>query len=99
MPTVQFVNMGRKINKTATMPTPRRITELEQWLKHAQLAIPEIPRSIAGAPELAVTQWSDGWHVFSTDISDKWIKFNLQNKFGEKAHIVIDRTQRKGIGF
>jgi hypothetical protein len=99
MPTVQYVNLIRGVDITATMPTPKRITELAQWLKHAQLAIKEIPRPIAEAQSMALSAWSDGWYVLNTDITEKWIKFNIENKFSEKAHIVIDRTARKGIGF
>ena len=92
MPTVQYVNEYRQVRVTRDMPTPKRITELRHWLKGAQSAIPQIPRQIAESEGMANNQiGSDGWFVFITDVDVKWIKFTLQNRLQEKAHIVINR--------
>lgn len=92
MPTVQYVNMLTKETVTRSMLTPKRITELRHWLKGAQGAIKEIPRQIAESEQSADRSiYSDGWFVANTDVDVKWIKFNLENRVGEKAHIVIDR--------
>lgn len=94
MPRVQYTNMFRKpvVSVTATMPTPKRMTELRYWLKGAQTALKEIPRTIAESDSMADQSiGNDGWFVFNTDVDAKWITFHLQNKIGEKASIVIDR--------
>lgn len=99
MPTVQYVNMHRKVSETRNMPTPKRITELRYWLKGAQAAIPNIPRQIAESEASANNGiFGDGWFVSNTDVDIKWIKFNLENRLGEKAHIVINRqTNAMGV--
>lgn len=93
MPKVQYVNMIRKIDKSASFPTPKRITELRYWLKACQVALSDIPRNIAESEESADRSLSPdlSWFVANSDIDAKWIKFNLENRLGEKAHIVIDR--------
>jgi hypothetical protein len=95
MPTVQYVNQFRKQNVTREMLTPKRITELRYWLKGAQAVIKEIPRMIAESE--ASADWSigtDGWFVATSDVDIKWVKFTLENRIGEKAHIVIHRQSR-----
>ena len=92
MPTVQYVNKFRKETITKNIPTPKRITELRFWLKECQKWIPQIPRPIAESEQSADnTIGSDGWFVATFDVSVRWIKFSLENRIGEKAHIVIDR--------
>lgn len=98
MPIAQYQNVFKKPPQhvTRNIPNPKRITELKYWLKMCQQWIPEIPRQIAESEMSANRQMgSDGWFVSNTDVDIKWIKFNLENKLGEKATIVIDR--RKGI--
>lgn len=92
MPRVQFVNVVQGINVTRDMTTPKRMTELSKWLKGAQAAIKEIPRVIADS-EISANRsiGSDGWFVSNTDIDIKWIKFNLESRWGGRADIVIDR--------
>jgi len=85
MATVQFRNELRKINITKVMRTPKKITALTQWLKEARKAISEIP------DEYDV----EGWFVMSQDVSINFIRFDLQNRIGEKAYIVIDRKARR----
>lgn len=93
MPTVQFVNIARGISVTKDIPTPKRISELSKWLKECQKAIPIIPRNIAES-ELSAdrSMGQDGWFVAHTDVDLKWIRFDLESKFGEKSQIVINRT-------
>jgi len=92
MPTVQYMNAHRKHQVTRNIPTPKRITELRYWLKEVQKAIPEVPKQIAESEGMASHQiGSDGWFVCNVDADLKWIKFNLENRVGEKAHIVIRR--------
>ena len=92
MPRAQFVHQAMGINVTRSFPTPKRMGELRFWLKAAQLAIAQIPRNIAESQVSADRQiGSDGWFVSNSDADAKWIKFNLEDRFGNKADIVIDR--------
>lgn len=92
MPRVQFTNTMRNISVTKGMVTPKRMGELRFWLKGAQAVIKEIPRQIAESEGMADRSiGSDGWFVVNTDVDAKWIKFNLENRIGEKAVILIDR--------
>lgn len=95
MPIVQYVSEIRDIRETRNMFSPKRITSLPHWLKEAQKTIPKIPRLIALDIEQAVnTEGHDGWYIFEEDVSVDYIKWTIKNKFGEKAHIVIDRKRR-----
>jgi hypothetical protein len=95
MPTVQYVNQFRKQNITKEMLTPKRITELRYWLKGAQAVIKEIPRMIAESEQSADRSiGTDGWFVATSDADVKWVKFSLENRLGEKAHIVIHRQSK-----
>lgn len=94
MPRVQYTNQFRRpmVSVTATMPTPKRMTELRFWLKGAQAALKEIPRVIAESEGMSDRSiGNDGWFVFNSDADAKWVVFHLQNRIGEKASIVIDR--------
>lgn len=92
MPRVQYVNVARGINVTRSFPTPKRMGELRYWLKAAQIALAEIPRNIAESEASADrTLGGDGWFVANSDADAKWIKFNLLDRWGNKADIVIDR--------
>lgn len=98
MPTVQYVNEYRQVRETRQMPTPKRITELRYWLRGAQQAIPKIPRNIAEAEGMADNSiGSDGWFVYTSDVDVKWVKFTIQNRIHERAHIVINR-QTNALG-
>jgi hypothetical protein len=95
MPTVQYVIQFRKQNITKEMLTPKRITELRYWLKGAQAVIKEIPRMIAESEQSADRSiGTDGWFVATSDADVKWVKFSLENRLGEKAHIVIHRQSK-----
>ena len=92
MPRVQFVHQSRGITITRSFPTPKRMGEMRYWLKAAQGAIKEIPRNVAESQLSADrTIGMDGWFVSNMDADAKWIKFNLENRFGDRADIVIDR--------
>lgn len=92
MPRAQFVNTRRGINVSAAFPTPKRMTELRFWLKSVKAHIKEVPKNIAESEGMADrTLTEDGWFVATSDADEKWIRFNLENRFGETAQIVIDR--------
>lgn len=92
MPRAQFVMQSLGINVTRSFPTPKRMGELRYWLKAVQNHIKEVPRHIAES-EISADRsiGSDGWFVSNADADAKWIKFNLENKLGQRADIVIDR--------
>lgn len=93
MPRANFVCQYYKINRSSSFPTPKRITELRYWLKAVQNVIKEIPRQIAeseASAERAIG--NDGWFVAHTDVDQKWIRFDLEDRVGIKAQIVIDRS-------
>lgn len=92
MPTVNFVNQLRGVSIVRGMPTPKRMSEIRYWLKGAQAAVPQIPRTIAESEGMSVhTEGHDGWFVATSSVDVKWIKFDLENRFGEKAQIIIRR--------
>lgn len=92
MPRLQFTQMSKGINKLASFPTPKRMNELRFWLKAAQQWCKEIPRQIGESePQADRLMGSDGWYVFNSDADAKWIKFELRNRYDDKAQIVIDR--------
>lgn len=92
MPTVQYVNEYRQVRVTRDMPTPKRMTELRYWLKGAQNVLKEIPRQIAESEGMASTSiMAEGWFVSQTDVDVKWVKFTIENRLGERGHIIINR--------
>lgn len=100
MPRVQYTNKAQNISVTKDLVTPKRMSELRYWLKGAQSQIPHIPWKIAESEISADrSMGSDGWFVATTDVDEKWIRFDLENRFGNKAQIVIDRKYNamKGI--
>lgn len=92
MPRAQFVYQAIGVNVTRSFPTPKRMGELRYWLKAAQTAIAHIPRNIAESEASAERSiGNDGWFVANADADAKWVRFNLEDRFGNKAQIVIDR--------
>ena len=102
MPWVQYVDETKGINEQAGMATPRRITELRWWLKTAQLSLRAIPKFIAESEWQTAqlpNQDSDPlWYVETTDVSERWVKFTLRNRWGVRSHIVIDRKKDRFTG-
>lgn len=89
---VQYFNVHRNQRVTRNLHTPKRMTEIKYWIKEVQKTIKECPKYIAPSLEEADNSTgSDGWFVMYEDVTIKWIKLEIHNKFGEKAHIVISR--------
>jgi hypothetical protein len=89
MPRVQYTaplrDEGRgkvgAFQKTANFGTPKRVTEVEAWLRSARKAIPEIPDFPNGV-----------WRaVGDPQISTDFIRWELESVLGERAYIIIDR--------
>lgn len=96
MPVAQYVNVFEKRHITKNILTPKRITELKYWLKECQKTIKEMPQVIAESEGMVdhTLPVDKSWFVATYDVDVKWIKFNLENRLGEKAHVVIDRSTR-----
>lgn len=84
MPIVQYVNKVEDVRKTATMPTPKRNSEMLYWFKAARKVIPEIPN-----PGV------DGWIIEHQDANTDWIRYDLRSPIHGKANVVIMRQQAK----
>lgn len=39
----RFVHLKKEVDITASMPAPKRVSEINEWLKQARKSIPEIP--------------------------------------------------------
>lgn len=84
MPTVQYIHKGETYTKQ--MPTPKRITSTAHWFKEARKALPQIPNA---GPNGMINE--SGWTIAYEEIDPKWLKWDLENRNGEKAYIVILR--------
>lgn len=100
MALAQFVRMPNvRVTKQMFAPA-KHISDPMQWYKNARKLIKELPSLCEHGceqrmvwPEHPSIGPQDHWHLSSNvDISIKWIKFDLVNALGEKAHLVIDRT-------
>lgn len=87
MPTVQFVRADRGITITRSVPCPKKVYDINAWLKTAA-------KFVAPLNSLLISE--DGWFVVHSSVSIKWVQFRLQNRIGETADVVIDRTTRYG---
>lgn len=94
MPTVEYSNLIRKIKVSRGMITPKKIQDLSKWLKQAQISVKEIPRNIASCATVVDRSISPdmSWFVSDEEVSVKYIRFDIENLLGEKAHIVINRS-------
>lgn len=84
MPTVQYIHNGEIFTKQ--MITPKQITKVEKWYKEARKALPQIPEAQVGL--FMDREWMITWY----ETNPKWVKFDLENRIGEKAYIVILRS-------
>lgn len=83
MPTVQYIFDGDITTKS--MATPKAITKLTHWYKEARKAIPQIPEA------LDKLTGPTGWFISHQEADVKWVKFDLEDKSGKRAYIVILR--------
>lgn len=84
MPTVQYIHKGETY--TRQMLTPKRITSTQAWFKEARKALKEIPNAF---PNGLMSE--AGWTIAYEETDPRWLKFDLENRNGEKAYIVILR--------
>lgn len=81
MPKVQYHCKVRNIRMDATMPTPKRITELKYWFKEARKALSVIP------------QVDHGEYIIEHQTADKdYVRFDLIDAKGIKSNVVIQRN-------
>lgn len=82
MPIANYVYPGGKINIVRSFRTPKRITELDRWLKEVRKVIPECPPFNGG---------DTGWWLFRQEIDIDKISLEWRNKIEEKSYLVIQR--------
>lgn len=88
MAQVQYFNLKDDIRKTAALCTVRYPEQQESWYRSCRKVIKEIP---IPEPEQLVKTQKSGWYLFSTEVSEAWLKFVLMDAFDNKAYIVVDR--------
>ena len=64
------------------MASPRKIQDEQRWYNACRKIKPDV---------IPLADGSDGWYKTSTDVSETFIKFTLENRAGERAYLVIDR--------
>lgn len=87
---VRFVHIMAEIDISKPMLAPRRVSEIDAWLKQAKKTIPEIPSTVAPS----------AWRVSKYTATPERVVFHLSNENDGKDHcqVVIDRrASRFGI--
>jgi len=80
MPRVQLSYPQRDLNITRSMPTPKRMGDLDNWLKSARAVIPQIP-----------DHSSTDWFVADHMVTEATIIFHLMDSVQDKCAVIIDR--------
>lgn len=86
MPTVEFNFPSEKIRVNRSMLTPKKFTDLNHWYKSARKAIPSIPKLSEPTPDGILWRY-----ISDPDVSLDWIRFDIENTMGQRAHVVINR--------
>ena len=90
---VRFVHLRKHIDKVASMPAPRKVEEIDEWLKAARRAISEIPD----------VKLPSNWKVGKKHATPQRVVFELNNgedvhtKAYDFCHVVINR-QASSLG-
>lgn len=85
---VRFVHLKAEIDKSQAMPAPKRVEDINAWLKQARKTIPEIPDTKPPAK----------WKVRHSHATPHLVVFELFNgedlhsKAYDFCHVVINRT-------
>lgn len=81
MALVQFKDEINRVTITRRMFPPKKVESLMHWLKSARKVIPEIP-----------DVWdSNAWQVINTQMSVKWITWEISDHQQHRCYVVIDR--------
>ena len=95
MPLVRFDYPGRKLSVQRNMPTPKKIQDLwKGWYKEARKAIPvvpTIPQLGGNLPDNLGLLWRTS---ADPQVSVDFIRYDLENNLGERAYLVIARSNR-----
>jgi hypothetical protein len=83
MPLVQYVVPTDNIRVTRKFGTPADAGNIMAWYRAARKMVKEMPN-------LHVNE--DGWRIAQQDFNRQNIYLVLQDHYGNKAHVVIDRT-------
>lgn len=98
MPRVQFTFQSKNVNIVKDMHSPKKIGDINAWLKAARQTIPEIP--ITGFNEGIIEHVDDnkvGWFITFKDATQKFIRWDIENTLGERCYVVIARKQGSPI--
>ena len=80
MPRAQLSWPQYGINKTVGLPSPTKITDMRAWVSHIGKYIPQTP-SLKGGH----------WFIAHEIITEKSIMLQLEDRFGHRCSIVVDR--------
>jgi len=77
MALVQFKDEINNVCITRKMAAPKKVERVEYWFKAARKVIPEIPGT---------------YQSRTTQVTGKWITWELESPRGERCYVVIDRS-------
>jgi hypothetical protein len=69
---------GVEISKK--MFPPKKVSSLDHWLKEARKVVSQIPRE------------ADTKNVINTQVSARWIAWEIFNHKDERSYVIIDRS-------
>lgn len=81
MALVQYKDEINNVTITKKMFPPKKVDRIERWFDAARKVIPEIPDPIA-----------QGYGILRTQMTVKWIVWELTSPKGERSYVVIDRS-------
>lgn len=84
MPLIAFDIPAEGVHVTPTMPTPKKMADIGCWYKDALKAIPNFPHDRS-------------WVVRHTDATVDYVRFELVDKIGIRAHITIKRRDTNAL--
>lgn len=91
LPRLQYLDHKGETH-AATFSTPKKVSELDQWLKSAKAALAIIPVTFHRNVATPFIGWgTDG----QAQVSPTYIKFGFRSPEGAKATLVIDRTYKE----
>lgn len=80
MPIAQFSDVPNNIRKTATIATPKKIQNLEHWLRAAKKAIPEVPDPRDGK-----------FKILHQGANANFVNFELIDQYDHRVYLTIQR--------
>ncbi len=78
---VQYIDVINNVRLTASMPTPKKMSNLDAWFREARKVIPEIP-------DIRL----ELWFIVSSEACKHYIRYELKDRRGVNVYVVILRT-------